>query len=88
MNHPNKYFEESRRVHKERSTGNLKEEPLAHTSIDHISHGAGMKTGKITPQGSQKLSTADMTEPATKSHDPFDIDMDDMDDEALANMEY
>ncbi|XP_046857638.1 DNA primase large subunit-like [Xenia sp. Carnegie-2017] len=45
INHPNKYVEESRRIHEEIASGNKKTESIAHSSISHI-YGSG-KTRKF-----------------------------------------
>ena len=84
MNHPNKYVQESRRVHEGLASGSIKQQPLANTSISHVAGGSGIKTERVTQSSSQISSNA------TKTSDVMDCDVamdDELDDGVLESMD-
>lgn len=84
INHPNKYVEESRRIHEQLSAGNIKQEPLASTSIAHIAGGGGIKTERVTQSSSQTSSSATTADDVIN----YDVNMDDdLDEGALESMD-
>ena len=73
INHPNMYVEESRRVYQKIASGNIKQEPLAHTSIAQIAGTSGVKTERVMESSPQTSSSATKKDEIME----YDITMDD-----------